>query len=64
MKTLISQILIIRLIDIINRNYNVKYNIDDVSTIRFTLHKINIWMNDESRFNIKCNILNSIEIKC
>lgn len=64
MTTTISQILRMNLIDIINKNYNSNYNIDNISTIKFTLHMISIWMTDESRFDIKYNIMNSIEIKC
>ena len=56
-----SQTLRMSLIDIINKNNNVNYTINDIDTIRFTLHMISIWMNDENRFDIKYNIINSIE---
>lgn len=64
MTVMVSQTLKMSLIDIINKNCNVRYNIDNISTIRFTLHMICIWMNDDNRFDIKYNIMNSIEIKC
>ena len=63
MTTMVSSTLRQNLIDIINKSANVNYNINDISTIRFTLHMISIWMNDENRFDIKYDILNSIEIK-
>lgn len=61
MKFAVSQLLRMNLINIINKNNSVNYIIDDISYIRFTLHMISIWMNDENRFDIKYNILNSIE---
>lgn len=51
------------LIDIINRNNNVNYSIKDFDTIRFTLYMIYIKMNDGNNFNIKYDIMNSIENK-
>lgn len=61
MTTLISSPLRQNLIDIINKNNNVNYTINDIDTIRFTLHMISIWMNDDNRFDIKYNIMSSIE---
>lgn len=63
MKTMVSSILRQRLIDIINKNNNVNYTINDINTIRFTLHMISIWMNNDNRFDIKYDIINSIENK-
>ena len=61
MTTMVSSTLKQILIDIINRHHNVNYTISNINTIRFTLHMISIWMNDYNRFDIKYNILNSIE---
>lgn len=63
MSTMISQRLRMSLISIINKNNNVNYTINDISTIRFTLHMISIWMDDDNRFDIKYNIIDSIVIK-
>ena len=63
MTIMVSSILRQRLIDIINKNNNVNYTINDINTIRFTLHMISIWMNDDNRFDIKYDIINSIENK-
>ena len=62
MTTMVSSTLRQNLIDIINRNLNVNYTISNINTIRFTLHMISIWMDDENRLDIKYNILNSIEL--
>ena len=63
MITMTSQTLRMSLINIINKNNNVDYSINDISNIRFTLHMISIWMNDDNRFDIKYDIINSIVIK-
>ena len=63
MTTMVSSPLRQRLIDIINKNNNVNYTINDINTIRFTLHMISIWMNDDNRFDIKYDIIKSIENK-
>ena len=48
-----------RLIDIINKNNNVNYTINDINSIRFTSYMISIWMNDDNKYDI----INSIENK-
>lgn len=63
MITMISQTLRMSLINIINKDNNVNYTINDINTIRFTLHMISIWMNDDNRFDIKYDIISSIVIK-
>ena len=63
MRTIVSSTFRQKLIDVINKNNNVNYNIDDITCIRINLGEIYIWMNDGNCFNIICNILNSIENK-
>lgn len=45
-----------KIIDNINAINNTNYSIEDISTIRFTVHIIIIWMKDESKFIYKYNI--------
>lgn len=63
MKIMASFLLRQRLIDIINKNNNVDYTVNDINTIRFTLYMISIWMTNDNRFDIKYDIINSIENK-
>lgn len=63
MRTIVSSTFRQKLIDVINKNNNVNYNIDDITCIRINLGEIYIWTNDGNYFNIICNILDSIENK-
>ena len=45
-----------KIIDNINAINNTNYSIEDISTIRFTVRIIIIWMKDESRFIYEYNI--------
>ena len=45
-----------KIIDNINAINNTNYSIEDISTIRFTVRIIIIWMKDESKFIYEYNI--------
>ena len=45
-----------KIIDNINAINNTNYSIEDISTIRFTVRIIIIWMKDENKFIYEYNI--------
>ena len=45
-----------KIIDNINAINNTNYSIEDISTIRFTVRIIIIWMKDESKFIYEYNL--------
>ena len=51
------------LINSINKTNKVNYTIKNISYIRISSNMISIWMIDDNRFDIKHNILESINSK-
>ena len=56
MNTVLAKAAKQKIIDNINAINNTNYSIKDISTIRFTVRIIIIWMKDESKFIYEYNI--------